>query len=431
MTRLQDSLRLACGVTIKNRFLKSAMTEGLADERDRPTPAHTTLYERWAHGGLGISLTGNVMVDHRYLERPGNVVVEDESAIEQLSRWAEAGTRDDTALVMQISHPGRQCTRMVTGQPVAPSAVQLQLGGMFGRPRALTEDEIVDIIARYARTASIAQRAGFTGVQVHGAHGYLCSQFLSPRVNQRTDQWGGSLENRARFLREVVRAVRKQVGPAYPVLVKLNSSDFQKGAFTLEEACQVAAWLVEDGIDLLEISGGTYERMRLLGLGDDQPTPQEAASTQRREAYFLDYAAAIRAAARVPLAVTGGFRSPDAMQTALAQELIDVVGLARPLCVDPEYAQRVLEGAAGQAHSAERELSLGPGFFGPTSASDTLRGLNAQALTAWYYAQILQLAAAKEPLLDLSARSALWAHYRREYGKARARKAARRSANAS
>jgi 2,4-dienoyl-CoA reductase-like NADH-dependent reductase (Old Yellow Enzyme family) len=368
-------------------------------------------------------LTGNVMVDHRYLERPGNVVVEDDSVIERLTVWAEAGQRNGAALVMQISHPGRQCTRMVTSQPVAPSAVGLRMGGMFGTPRALVEAEISEIIERFAATASIAKRAGFAGVQVHGAHGYLCSQFLSPRVNQRTDHWGGSLENRARFLREVVRAVRTAVGPEYPVMVKLNSSDFQKGAFTLDDACQVAAWLVEDGIDLLEISGGTYERMRLLGMGD--PELAQAEGTRRREAYFLEYAAAIREAARVPLAVTGGFRSLETMQTALEQGVIDVIGLARPLCVEPDFVARALAGSSSLAPSHERKLALGPGWFGPNSASATMRGLNAQAQTAWYYAQLLHLAAGEEPNGELSIHSALWSHYAREYRLARARRAAR------
>lgn len=422
----QDTLRLRCGVTLKNRFLKSAMTEGLADELDRPTAAHNTLYERWAQGGSGVLLTGNVMVDHRYLERPGNVVVEDDSALDRLQRWAEAGTRDGTALIMQISHPGRQCTRMVTSRPVAPSAVQLNMGGMFGRPRALEEDEILDIIGRYARTAGIAQRAGFTGVQVHAAHGYLCNQFLSPRTNQRTDKWGGSLENRSRFLREVVRAVRRQVGPDYPVFVKLNSSDFQKGAFTLEDACTVAAGLVEDGIDLLEISGGTYERMRLFGMGELEVT--EAQRTQRREAYFLEYAEAIRGAADVPLAVTGGFRSAEAMKQALEQGLIDMVGLARPLCIEPDYVSKLLQGSTDAAPSDERRLALGPGWFGPNSPNDTLRGLNAQAATAWYYTQILLLAAAKAPVATLSIYAALITHYLREFRVARARRAARAAA---
>ena len=422
-TRLADPLPLPCGVTLPNRFLKSAMTEGLADAWDRPTLAHETLYARWGHAGAGVLVTGNVMVDQRYLERPGNVVVEDDSALERLRAWAEAGRRGGSALVMQISHPGRQCTRMVTRQPVAPSAVGLRIGGLFGTPRALEEAEIEPIIARYASTAGIAKRAGFSGVQVHGAHGYLCNQFLSPLVNRRTDRWGGSLENRARFLREVVRAVRHAVGPEYPVMVKLNSSDFQKGAFTIEESCQVAAWLAEDGIDLLELSGGTYERMRLLGLG--QPEAREADSTRRREAYFLEYAEAMRAAAQVPLAVTGGFRTIDAMQSALAHGLVDVVGLARPLCVEPELVQRVLAGGLAPAPAHERHLRLGPGWFSANSSNATLRGLNAQALTAWYYRQILELAAGREPVVGLSIHAALWSHYVREFGLARARRAVR------
>jgi 2,4-dienoyl-CoA reductase-like NADH-dependent reductase (Old Yellow Enzyme family) len=422
--RLRSPLRLPCGVTLPNRLLKSAMTEGLADAYDRPTEAHTTLYRRWSEGGAGTLVTGNVMVDRRYLERPGNVVVEDEQAIDRLAEWVRAGTVADNQLWMQISHPGRQCTRMVTSEPVAPSEVQLRLGGLFGKPRALGESEIPDIVARYARTAGIARRAGFTGVQVHGAHGYLCSQFLSPRTNRRADRWGGPLENRARFLREVVRAVRAEVGPDFPVAVKLNSSDFQKGAFTPEESCAVAGWLVEDGIDLLEISGGTYERLRLLGVRDPGDAHEQAEGTKRREAYFLEYAAAIRTAARVPLAVTGGFRSRGAMETAVAEGAVDVVGIARPLCTEPDVAKALLEGRSESGRVDERALRLGGGWLGPASPSTMVRALNAQAQTAWFYKQILLLAAGARPDLSVSALSALAGHFGRESALARSRRKA-------
>ena len=420
--RLVDPLRLPCGVTLPNRLLKSAMTEGLADVNDQPTAAHETLYRSWSQGATGTLITGNVMVDRRYLERPGNVVVEDDAVLPALQRWAAAGTAAGNQLWMQISHPGRQCSRMVTKQPVAPSAVQLHLGGMFGAPRALTEAEIEDIIARHARTATLAQRAGFTGVQVHGAHGYLSSQFLSPRTNQRTDRWGGSLENRSRFLREVVRAVRKAVGLTYPVAVKLNSSDFQRGGFGAEESQKVAAALVEDGIDLLEISGGTYEQLSLLGI-DSPDEPMRAQATREREAYFLEYASAMRQSARVPLAVTGGFRTPAAMHTALDAGLLDVIGLARPLCVEPALSLRLLAGSRDAARTDEHALRLAGGVLGPSSAIKTVRALNAQAQTAWYYAQLLQLAAAAQPKLELSAAGALLQHYKREYRLASARRA--------
>jgi 2,4-dienoyl-CoA reductase-like NADH-dependent reductase (Old Yellow Enzyme family) len=400
------------------------MTEGLADTRDRPTDGHSTLYALWARGRTGTLVTGNVMVDRRYLERPGNVVVEDEAAIPELEKWAQAGTCAGNQLWMQISHPGRQCTRLVTGEPLAPSAVQLRLGGLFGKPRAMTEPEILDAIARYARAAGIARRTGFTGVQVHGAHGYLCSQFLSPRTNLRTDRWGGSLENRARFLREVVRAVRREVGASFPVAVKLNSSDFQKGAFTSEESCTVAGWLVEEGIDLLEISGGTYERLRLLGVKAPDDVEAEAEGTKQREAYFLAYAAAIRAAAKVPLAVTGGFRSRAGMEAALAEGTVDVVGIARPLCTQPDLAGALIEGRTETGRADERTLRLAGGWLGPASPSSMIRAFNAQAQSAWFYHQILLLAAGKEPSLDLSVPIALVRHFYREAGIARARRAA-------
>ncbi|HEX3772463.1 MAG TPA: NADH:flavin oxidoreductase/NADH oxidase family protein [Polyangiaceae bacterium] len=409
---LGSSLPLPCGAVLPNRIFKSAMTEGLADAADRPTKGHETLYRAWSEGGAGTLVTGNVMVDRRYLERPGNVVVEDEADLEALRSWVRAGTAAGNQLWMQISHPGRQCSRVVTRQPVAPSPVQLQLGGLFARPRALEEAEIADIIGRYARTARVAKSAGFTGVQVHGAHGYLASQFLSPRTNQRTDRWGGSLENRARFLREVVRAVRAEVGPAFPVSVKLNSSDFQKGAFVPEESCQVAAWLVEDGIDLLEISGGTYERLRLLGVGHDQDPIAEG--TRRREAYFLEYAEAIRRAARVPLAVTGGFRTREAMEEALADGRVDVIGVARPLCTEPDLPRRLIAKEAGAGRADEKGLRIGPGWLGATSSNAMIRGANAQAQTAWFYKQILHLANAEPLELSLSAASAVFQHFMRE-----------------
>ena len=218
---IESALKLPCGVEVKNRICKAAMTEGLADEQNRATDKHVTLYSRWAEGGAGILLTGNIQIDHRYLERPGNVVVEGKQSNEQLSRlraYAEAGTKNNTHLWAQISHAGRQTPAAVAPTPVGPSDIQLKMpGAAFGKPRALEHDEILDIIARFAHTAKVLQDSGFTGVQLHGAHGYLISEFLSPDINTRTDEWGGSLENRARLLLESIRAVRKAVGDKFPV----------------------------------------------------------------------------------------------------------------------------------------------------------------------------------------------------------------------
>src|SRR5439155_20760944 len=227
-----------------------------------------------------------------------------------------------------------------------PSAVQLKLMGNYGPPRALREDEILDFIPAFARVARTAREAGFTGVQVHGAHGYLLSSFLSPVTNQRNDAWGGSLENRARFLLETVKAVRATVGDDFPVALKLNSADFQKGGFSSEECLRVVRWLNDCRLDLLEVSGGSYEQPRLVGYTGDERTALDAPkaeSTRRREAYFLEYAAAIRKVATMPLMVTGGFRTSAGMEDALRAGSVDVVGLGRPLITDPDVS-RLLAG---------------------------------------------------------------------------------------
>jgi 2,4-dienoyl-CoA reductase-like NADH-dependent reductase (Old Yellow Enzyme family) len=421
---LDQKLRLPCGATLANRIGKSAMTEGLADADDRACERHVRLYRHWSRGGAGLLITGNVMIDRRYLERPGNVVIDHNGGTEQLRAWARAGTEAGNHLWMQINHPGRQCTRMSSARPLAPSAVQLRLLGMFARPRPMSAADIEDAVGRYARVAATAREAGFTGVQIHGAHGYLISQFLSPVTNRRDDEWGGPLENRARLLLDVVRAVRARVGADFPVAVKLNSADFQKGGFTLEECAQVATWLGEAGIDLLEISGGTYEQPTLLGHTGEAATAAEPrrASTRRREAYFLDYAQVIRAAANVPLMVTGGFRSRGAMEAAVSGAETDVVGLARPMCVDAELPARLIAGSVDRAESWEQHLRLGPGrLFGPNSPLAMFKSLNVQGEVAWFYRQLLALADGRSPDTRLSLARALTRHFRTEVAVARRR----------
>ncbi len=386
------------------------MTEGLADADDRATTRHETLYRRWADGGAGLLLTGNVMFDQRYLERSGNVVIDHNGGEDRLADWARAGTRKGAHLWMQINHPGRQCTRITSNDPVAPSSVAMRgMLGTMAKPRALEVTEIHDIITGWARAARVAKTCGFTGVQVHSAHGYLSSQFLSPRTNQRTDEWGGPLENRARFLLETVRAVREAVGAEFPIGVKLNSADFQKGGFTSEESVQVARWLCEVGIDLLELSGGTYEQMALQGRFDS--TKKKAESTRRREAYFLDYARNIRQViSGVPLMVTGGFRSVPLMREVIASDELDMIGLARPFCVMPDAPTRVFSGDLEELPSPERGQRLGPWLLSQASPIRSIRTMNSQAEAAWCYRQIIALADDAEPNLKLGMWAALFAH---------------------
>lgn len=347
---LASPLTLPCGAVLKNRFGKAPLTEGLADEMNRATARHESLYGRWAQGGAGVVVTGNVQVDRRYLERPGNVVIDGNGGLDALKRYAKAGTQNGTHLFMQINHPGRQTPRRVCEQPIAPSAVKLKNlpETAFAPPRAMTAAEVDDVIRRFVHAAVVAKETGFTGVQIHAAHGYLISQFLTPLVNQRTDQWGGSLENRARLLLTIVREMRKAVGPSFPISAKLNSSDFQQGGFSNSDCLQVVRWLEEASLDLLEISGGNYEEPSMMGSKTSEGATV-ADSTVKREAYFMDYAEQIRKVTKVPLMVTGGFRSRAAMEAALASGAVDVVGLGRPMCVETDLPNKILAGGDGTA----------------------------------------------------------------------------------
>ena len=350
---LSQPLLLPGGHKLPNRMMKSALSESLGDRDCGPTVELERLYQRWAQGGYGLVVTGNVMVDRRHRGEPGNVVVEDERHLDGLRRWADTFADSDAQLWAQINHPGRQANALVSKhRPVAPSAIQVRMPGST-KPRALSDAEIRELIERYATTAAVLQKAGFDGVQLHGAHGYLITQFLSPLANQRDDEWGGDAERRRRFVIEVQRAVRSATGPDFAVGIKLNSADFQRGGFTEEESRDVVSALVAEGIDLIEVSGGTYEAPAMLGV--------QAESTRAREAYFLEYAAALRdLAPNTPIAVTGGFRSTAAMESAVANKDCDLVGLGRPACVLPEAAEQILSGAIDKLHSPGVRMGLRP-----------------------------------------------------------------------
>ncbi|NWG71106.1 MAG: NADH:flavin oxidoreductase/NADH oxidase family protein [Parvularculaceae bacterium] len=402
---LSDPLRLPCGVVLKNRLAKAAMTEGIADHLNRATERHATLYRRWAKGGPALLITGNVMIDRRYLERPGNVAIDGPQTEEQrrrLADYARAATDNGAAIFAQLSHAGRQTPSYVAAEPVGPSAVAVKLpGGSYGPPRALSGEEILNVVERFVHAAIECKRAGFSGVQIHAAHGYLLSEFLNPLANRREDEWGGSLENRARLLVSTVRAVRARVGGGYPVSVKLNSSDFQKGGYSFEECLQIVRWLNDEGVDLLEISGGSYEQPMMIGLGGAMEPVVEAGvrkSTIEREAYFLEYAEKVAEIASMPLMVTGGFRSRAAMNGAIESGGADIIGLARPLCVDPDLPGRLIAGAVVAAPAWEKILRLGPGFLGPGSPSSLVKALNGFGAMAFFYENIYRLADGEEPV---------------------------------
>ena len=333
-------LTLPNQAVVPNRIAKAAMEENMADRNQLPGEDLRRLYADWAGGGAGLILSGNVMIDPTALTGPGGVVLDARQPIEPFKAWARAGMRDGGQMWLQINHPGRQVFAAMGQEAVAPSAIRVDLGAhshLFPVPRALDEAGIADVVARFATTARLAEAAGFSGVQIHAAHGYLISQFLSPLTNRRSDAWGGELHNRARLLLDVVKAVRAVVSPGFSVAVKMNSADFQKGGFEASDAVQVVRWLNELPVDLVELSGGSYESPAMQG------SPQ-AGSTSAREAYFLDFARDISAVARMPVMVTGGIRrravAEEALRPSEGKPGVAMVGIASALAFEPTLPEK-------------------------------------------------------------------------------------------
>lgn len=334
-----EKLVLPNGSQVPNRIAKAAMEENMADLNQLPSEELMRLYQAWAEGGVGLIITGNVMVDRRAMTGPGGVVLEDEKHLEVFKRWAQIGRSKGAQIWLQINHPGRQMQSNLGQETWAPSAVALDLGKMSNRfnvPIEMSQDMINEVIQRFANTARLGEKAGFTGVEIHAAHGYLLSQFLSPLSNKRQDQWGGSLENRARILIEIVKAVRAVVSPTFTVAVKLNSADFQRGGFSTEDALQVVKMLNELPVDLVELSGGSYEAPAMQGQARD-------GRTLAREAYFLEFAQEIRKIAKMPVMVTGGIRRKQVAEQVV-ESGVDMVGIATALAIDPNLPNEWKQG---------------------------------------------------------------------------------------
>lgn len=404
---LNIPLKLPCGATLKNRVAKSAMTEGIADEYNRATEGHATLYKAWSTG-CGLLITGNVQIDRRFVERAGNVCisgVQDKEQLRRLTAFSRAATSGGHHCWMQISHAGRQCDTRVNTEPIGPSNQPVRVPTKPVWPtRQICTDEIERLVEKFAYAAGIAKRCGFTGVQIHSAHGYLLSSFLSPLANTRKDKYGGSLRNRCRFLFDVIEAVRREVGPYFPVSVKLNSADFQRGGFTHEEAIRVARWLDElASLDLLEISGGNYEKPVLL-TGLDSEQNEHTSSTLLREAYFIRFAKDIKAELRrTPLMVTGGFRTRKAMDSSLSMGYLDVVGVARPLCGDPHCVDKMLSGNIDALPAWERDIKANVIIEQLARLVSLVKlaklGLGLQS---WCYVNLIRLSQGQDPDLRIS-----------------------------
>ncbi|MBT1098131.1 NADH:flavin oxidoreductase/NADH oxidase family protein [Streptomyces sp. Tu102] len=338
-SELFSPLHLRSGQVLGNRIVKASMEGGMAGAGQVPDERLRSLYGRWGAGGAGLLITGNVMVHAQALTVPGGLVLDAAAPLEPYAAWAKAGKAGGAAIWMQINHPGRQVLAGMPGVAWGPSAVAVDLGRrskLFGQPVAMTQEQIDATVARFRTTAVLAERAGFDGVQIHAAHGYLLSQFLSPLVNRRGDAWGGSLEDRARMLLDVVREVRAAVAPSFAVAVKLNSADFQRGGFEVDDARRVIAMLEPLGVDLVELSGGSYESPAMSGHATD-------ARTRAREAYFLELAKELAADSPLPLMLTGGITRRQTAEDVLAGG-VSLVGMGTALASTPDLPQRWREG---------------------------------------------------------------------------------------
>ena len=381
---IADSLRLNCGVVLQNRIVKSAMSEALADGFNNPSDAHINLFSLWAASGAGLLIVGNTSVARGHLEHAANFVLDEATDMDKVRRLAAAGKRHGAKVLCQLAHAGRQTPQAINPQPLSVSDLRLDLDG-YGKPRMADEAELDAVVTQFAHAASLAQDAGFDGVEIHSAHGYLLSSALSPKINTRTDRFGGSLENRARLVINVIRAVRDAVGEKFIVAVKLNSSDFQKGGFSHEDSIGTAKLLQHEGIDFLEISGGNFETPVAYQHASKQTDDNKI--NKPREAYFLTYARDIKAAINIPLMVTGGFRSSQVMNDAIDHNETDLIGIGRPFIMDATFAAKLLSGKIDLAPAMERE-------FPP--AESLPRG----AVLNWFCHQLTVLA--KQGAADLS-----------------------------
>ena len=384
MNVLEEEMILPNGSVLSNRIAKSAMSENLSNKYNEPTPILLEVYKKWAQSGAGLLITGNIMIDSKAIGEPRNVVVENRKNFGMLKEWAESVKGTNTQLWAQINHPGRQAMEPINKDLKAPSAVPLKSGRRKDAtkkiPIALSESQILAIIESFGNTAIILKDAGFTGVQIHGAHGYLVSQFLSPYTNIRSDKWGGSLENRARFVTEVYRKIRSKVGGSFPIGIKLNSADFQKGGFSEEESIEVVKILSKEGIDLIEISGGTYEAPAMMG--------KRKKSTIIREVYFMDYIEKARKITTTPLMLTGGFRTASVMKDSIASNQFDIIGIARPFALYPNIGNEIFNESQTNFNTKIKKTGV--------------KGIDGAMNIIWYEAQIKRLGKGKVPKPDLN-----------------------------
>lgn len=341
---LLTSLSLPNGQVLANRFFKAAMSETMADENHNPSWQLLDLYDRWLQEDIGLIVSGNVMVDRHYLGEPGNIVLDEQSDVTMFELWAKKAKIAQKSIWLQLNHPGKQMYRSIRIQPIAPSAIPISgnQARAFEPPREMTIVEIQETIEKFVKAASLAEKAGFTGVELHAAHGYLINQFLSSADNKRQDAYGGSLNGRLRFLREIIQGIRSVTQANFGLALKLNATDFKPDGFSFEECQIVVRELSDSGLDLIEISGGNYE----------SPIFGEEGTGAK----FLNYATVLAKQTHLPVVSTGGFRDSQEMEMAL-ESGVAMIGLARPFILRPNLVSYYKE--KGQLQIETPRLTTG------------------------------------------------------------------------
>ncbi|MCY3877798.1 MAG: NADH:flavin oxidoreductase/NADH oxidase family protein [Rhodobacteraceae bacterium] len=374
-------LELPCGATLKNRLIKSAMSDSLGDGAGNPTETQKRLYKRWAEGGAALSLIGEVQVDPRYPEKPGNLALAQDGDLHAMQALARRGSANGTHIWPQLGHAGALSHSPIS-RPRGPSALDVE--GL--RCRGMSLEDICGLPGAYAKAAVLAKDTGFTGVQIHAGHGFLLSQFLSPLFNRRRDAYGGRIAARFRIVYEIIDAVRQAVGTSFPIGIKINSTDRLVGGLTEDDALEAVRMLDRTSIDLIDISGGTYF------------PGAEAASDSAPSSgpYFLDFAREAKTLTSIPVVATGGFRTRDQAIDAVKGGFVDAVSLARAMALNPELAKTWLSSDGGDPEF--------PVFHAPP------RG----GVTAWYSMRLTALGDDSESRFDLIPALALEAYEARD-----------------
>lgn len=370
---LSESIQLPNGTVLKNRLIKSAMSDSLGDGQGNPTEKQARLYERWAEGGVALSIIGEVQITSKYPEKPGNLVLGLESDVEKLRLLTQRATINGAHIWPQLGHAGA-LSHLPLSSPKGPS--QLNIPDL--KCSGMTIIEIDELPAQYVAAALKAKSVGFTGIQIHAGHGFLLSQFLSPLFNHRDDQYGGSIENRSRIIVEIIDKVRKAVGASFPIGIKINSSDLLQGGLSKADSLAVIQILDRTSIDLIEISGGTYF-----------PNAKSSSDSAISGPYFTAFSARAKEITNIPIITTGGFKSYEEVLNTLSSHSADLVGLARAFVLVPDLANQWL-------NQNNYKLTF-PRFESPPSG----------AITAWYTMRINALANDSEQSFNLDLLEAL------------------------